>query len=78
MAIKNLKSNTVSTVLIKHRSNLSQSAALNSGISHAKYENIIIMDGDLQNDPEDLLNMINDVSLVFHSCHMTFTADSTN
>ena len=58
--LKNLKSNTVSTVLIKHRSNLSQSAALNSGISHAKYENIIIMDGDLQNDPEDLLNMINE------------------
>jgi glycosyltransferase involved in cell wall biosynthesis len=58
--LKKLNSNSIATILIKHRSNLSQSAALNSGISHSKYENIIIMDGDLQNDPEDLLNLINE------------------
>jgi glycosyltransferase involved in cell wall biosynthesis len=52
------KLNSIKTLLIKHRSNLSQSAALNSGISHSSYENIIIMDGDLQNDPEDLIKMI--------------------
>ena len=58
--LKKLNSNSIATILIKHRSNLSQSAALNSGISHSTYENIIIMDGDLQNDPEDLLNLINE------------------
>ena len=56
--LKKLNSNSIKTILIKHRSNLSQSAALNSGISHSSYENIIIMDGDLQNDPEDLIKMI--------------------
>lgn len=56
--LKKLNSNSIKTLLIKHRSNLSQSAALNSGISHSSYENIIIMDGDLQNDPEDLIKMI--------------------
>jgi glycosyltransferase involved in cell wall biosynthesis len=55
--LKKLNSNSIKTLLIKHRSNLSQSAALNSGISHSSYENIIIMDGDLQNDPEDLIKM---------------------
>tara|TARA_B110000263_G_C15211886_1_gene465644 strand:+ start:40 stop:990 length:951 start_codon:yes stop_codon:yes gene_type:complete len=56
--LKKLNSNSIKTLLIKHRSNLSQSAALNSGISHSSYENIIIMDGDLQNDPEDLMKII--------------------
>ena len=58
--LKKLNSNSISTVLIKHRTNLSQSAALNTGISESKYENLIIMDGDLQNDPEDLSNMVNE------------------
>ena len=58
--LKKLNSNTFETTIIKHRTNLSQSAALNTGISHSKYENLIIMDGDLQNDPDDLLNMINE------------------
>ena len=57
---KKLNQNSIKTLLIKHRSNLSQTAALNSGISHSSYENIIIMDGDLQNDPEDLSNMVNE------------------
>ena len=55
---KKLNQNSIKTLLIKHRSNLSQTAALNSGISHSSYENIIIMDGDLQNDPEDLIKMM--------------------
>jgi len=58
--LKKLNSDIFETTLIKHRTNLSQSAALNTGISHSKYENLIIMDGDLQNDPDDLLNMINE------------------
>ena len=56
--LKKFSSNPFETVLIKHRVNLSQSAALKTGINHSKYENLIIMDGDLQNDPNDLKKMI--------------------
>ena len=56
--LKKLNSNPFETLIIKHRANFSQSAAINTGISQSKYENIIIMDGDLQNDPGDLVKMI--------------------
>jgi len=58
--LKKLTSNICETIIIKHRTNLSQSAALNTGISESKFENLIIMDGDLQNDPDDLLNMVSE------------------
>ena len=58
--LKKLSTNTFETLIIKHRSNLSQSAAINTGINQSKYENIIIMDGDLQNDPNDLANMVSE------------------
>ena len=48
----------IPTVLIKHRKNLSQSGALLTGISKSKYENLIFLDGDLQNDPNDLNELI--------------------
>ena len=56
--LKKLKTNIFETLIIKHRNNLSQSAAINTGILQSKYENIIIMDGDLQNDPDDLDKMV--------------------
>jgi glycosyltransferase involved in cell wall biosynthesis len=58
--LKKLNNNSISTTIIKHRTNLSQSAAINTGISTSKYENLITMDGDLQNDPDDLSNLINE------------------
>ena len=58
--LKKLNTNTVETLIIKHRTNLSQSAAINSGISQSKHENIVIMDGDLQNDSNDLVKMISE------------------
>ena len=58
--LKKLSINTVETLIIKHRTNLSQSAALNTGIGQSKYENIVIMDGDLQNDPNDLAKMVSE------------------
>ena len=58
--LKKLNTNTVETLIIKHRVNLSQSAAINSGISQSKHENIVIMDGDLQNDSDDLVKMISE------------------
>ena len=56
--LKKLSTNYIDTLILKHRTNFSQSAALNTGISESKYENLIIMDGDLQNDPADLSLMI--------------------
>ena len=56
--LKKLSKNTIETTIIRHRINLSQSAALNTGVNQSKYENLIIMDGDLQNDPNDLKKMI--------------------
>ena len=58
--LKKLNTNTFETLIIKHRSNLSQSAAIYTGIHQSKYENIIIMDGDLQNDPNDLTKMVSE------------------
>tara|TARA_Y100000590_G_scaffold168471_1_gene192698 strand:- start:1390 stop:2349 length:960 start_codon:yes stop_codon:yes gene_type:complete len=58
--LKKLNSNNVSTLIVKHRINLSQSAALNTGINLSNYNNLIILDGDLQNDPEDLEKMISE------------------
>ena len=58
--LKKLTTNTFETLIIKHHTNLSQSAAINTGISQSNYENIIIMDGDLQNDPDDLIKMISE------------------
>ena len=56
--LKKLERNEFDTIIIRHRTNLSQSAALNTGISQSKNENIIIMDGDLQNDADDLEKML--------------------
>ena len=58
--LKKLSINAVETLIIKHRTNLSQSAAINTGIGQSKYENIVIMDGDLQNDPNDLAKMVSE------------------
>jgi glycosyltransferase involved in cell wall biosynthesis len=40
--------------LIKFRKNFGQTAAFDAGIKHAQGEVIITMDGDLQNDPNDI------------------------
>ena len=58
--LKKLNTNPYETLIIKHRINLSQSAAINTGLMKSKHENIIIMDGDLQNDPEDLSKMVSE------------------
>lgn len=55
--LKGLK-NIVSTTIIKNNKNLSQSASILNGIEVAAFENIILLDGDLQNDPNDFIPMI--------------------
>lgn len=43
---------------IQMRRNFGQTAAMDAGIHEAQYEYIITMDGDRQNDPEDIPNLI--------------------
>ena len=44
--------------LITHEVNKGQSESIRTGILNSKYENIITIDGDLQNDPKDIPNLI--------------------
>ena len=44
--------------LITHKKNQSQSLAIQSGINESKFENLIFLDGDLQNDPLDIKKLI--------------------
>lgn len=52
--LKDLASTDPSTRVIKFRRCFGQTAALVAGIDHARGKTIITMDGDLQNDPEDI------------------------
>jgi len=45
--------------LIRHRRNLGQSAAVVTGVRHAKYAWVATLDGDGQNDPKDLVILLN-------------------
>ena len=45
--------------IILHKKNESQSRAIQSGINESNYENLIFLDGDLQNDPSDINSLIN-------------------
>jgi glycosyltransferase involved in cell wall biosynthesis len=44
--------------IIKFRRNFGQTQAMQAGIDHARGEVIITMDGDLQNDPADIPNLL--------------------
>lgn len=55
--IKKLSNTNVA--LIELKKNYGQSLALASGIDYATGDYIITMDGDLQNDPDDILMMLN-------------------
>lgn len=57
-----LKSKKTLFKLIFHKNNHSQSHAIQSGINESKYENVIFLDGDLQNDPKDIKKLLNHYS----------------
>ncbi len=54
-----LKKNIFPLKIIFHKENKSQSKAIQSGINESIYENLIFLDGDLQNDPKDIGLLIN-------------------
>ena len=53
-----LSTNHSGLTLISLRKNYGQSSALAAGIRHAKGEYIVLIDGDLQNDPSDIPMML--------------------
>ncbi len=54
-----LKRYTNNIKYIKHKENCGQSLALVTGIKNSKYKTIVTMDGDGQNDPSDIANLLN-------------------
>jgi glycosyltransferase involved in cell wall biosynthesis len=56
--LKLFSSSDFKTLIIKHKTNQSQSSAILTGINHSNYENIITLDGDGQNNPNDIINLI--------------------
>lgn len=45
-------------IVIYHNKNMGQSASILTGIKKSKYENILTIDGDLQNDPKDINKLL--------------------
>ncbi len=56
--LEELSSKDDRVVVIELRRNFGQTAAMSAGFDHARGEIIVTMDGDLQNDPHDIPNMV--------------------
>ena len=48
--------------LVRFRRNFGQTAAMQAGIDHARGETIVLMDADLQNDPQDIPMLLEHIS----------------
>ena len=55
--LKDLK-NDIQTIILKNNKNLAQSKSIMNGMEVSSFNNIILLDGDLQNDPKDIIKMI--------------------
>ncbi len=56
--LEQIKENDASVVVVSFRRNFGQTAAMSAGFDYAQGDIIITMDGDLQNDPHDIPEMI--------------------
>jgi len=56
--LENLSIDDEKVVVVALRRNFGQTAAMSAGFDHAKGEIIVSMDGDLQNDPHDIPDMV--------------------
>ncbi len=56
--LEQIKENDSSVVVVSFRRNFGQTAAMSAGFDYAQGDIIITMDGDLQNDPHDIPEMI--------------------
>ncbi len=59
-ALKKFNFQIDNIIIFKHKKNLSQSASILLGIVNSSYDNIITIDGDGQNDPNDIEKLINE------------------
>ncbi len=59
--LKHLSSELNELTIIDLRKNYGQTAAMAAGFDYAKGDIIITLDGDLQNDPKDIPNLINTI-----------------
>ncbi|KAA0228841.1 glycosyltransferase family 2 protein [bacterium] len=56
--LQQIARNDVHVRVVKFRGNYGQSAAMAAGFDHARGEVVVTMDGDLQNDPKDIPNVV--------------------
>jgi glycosyltransferase involved in cell wall biosynthesis len=56
-SLKDFK-NEIKTIILKNNKNLAQSKSIMNGMEESNYNNIILLDGDLQNDPNDIIKMV--------------------
>jgi len=58
--LENLKilKNEIKTIILRNNKNLAQSKSIMNGMEESNYDNIILLDGDLQNDPNDIIKMV--------------------
>lgn len=56
--INGINQSRIPLVKVRHRKNVAQSVAIQTGSNLSRYENLIFMDGDLQNDPKDIIKLI--------------------
>ena len=58
VVLERLSRNKKNTVILTHKMNYGQSIALKTGISYARNDYVVTLDGDGQNDPKDILKLI--------------------
>jgi dolichol-phosphate mannosyltransferase len=56
--LKKLHVNNEGMCVVKLRRNFGQTAAMTAGFNHARGEIIVCLDGDLQNDPQDIAQLV--------------------
>ena len=61
--LKELNKENKSVKVLKFRRNFGQSAAISAGFDYSKGDVIITMDGDLQNDPEDIPKLLGELEV---------------
>ena len=58
LEVLKILNNDLKTIILKNNYNQAQSRSILNGIEISNYDNIILLDGELQNDPNDLIKMI--------------------
>ena len=61
---KLIKENYDNIILINNSSNFGQSYSIHSGINKAKYNSIVTLDADGQNDPKDINTLIEIMKII--------------